>query len=130
MDTLNEREKTHGDFAKVAHAAKGLKHTFQRGGRRFTDVQAEALDLIATKLARIVCGDPNVIDHWEDIAGYARLVVRDLQRQSVANMAGSDELNMAAQAQAYEARTKAAGVPLYDEKSPLGVVGQIWRVPT
>ena len=90
MDILNEREQTHGDFAKVARVALTLKDTF-RGGRHMSVVQIEALDLIATKLARIVCGDPNVIDHWEDIAGYAILVVRDLRRQGVAKMSSDDE---------------------------------------
>ena len=79
-----------GDFAKVARVALKLKDTF-RGGRHMSVVQIEALDLIATKLARIVCGDPNVIDHWEDIAGYAILVVRDLRRQGVAKMSSDDE---------------------------------------
>ena len=87
MGILDEREKTHGDFAKVARAATDLKHSFRRSPGRMTDIQREALDLIATKLARIVCGDPNVRDHWEDIAGYANLVVRDLRRREIADMA-------------------------------------------
>jgi hypothetical protein len=91
MDILNKREQTHGDFAKVARVALKLKDTF-RGGGHMSVVQIEALDLIATKLARIVCGNPNVLDHWEDIAGYAILVVRDLRRQGVAKMSSNDEL--------------------------------------
>ena len=87
MDVLNEREKTHGDFAKVAATACALKQIFRRPARGLLPVQSEALDLIATKLARIVCGDPNVRDHWEDIAGYANLVVRDLRRREIADMA-------------------------------------------
>ena len=63
MDILNEREQTHGDFAKVARVALKLKDTF-RGGRHMSVVQ---------------------------IAGYAILVVRDLRRQGVAEMSGSDE---------------------------------------
>lgn len=35
--------------------------------------QREALELIATKIGRIVSGDPNHIDHWDDIIGYATL---------------------------------------------------------
>lgn len=30
--------------------------------------------MIAHKLARIAVGDPDVNDHWDDIAGYATLV--------------------------------------------------------
>ena len=39
-----------------------------------TEVQHEALEHIATKIARILSGDPNHADHWNDIQGYARLV--------------------------------------------------------
>ncbi len=35
--------------------------------------QRESLDLIATKIARILSGDPNHEDHWLDIEGYARI---------------------------------------------------------
>ena len=87
MDVLNEREKTHGDFAKVAEIATTLKRLFRKSKGQMSVTQTEALDLIATKLARIACGDPDVRDHWEDIAGYAQLVVRDLRRREIADMA-------------------------------------------
>lgn len=86
MDVLNEREKTHGDFAQVAHIASETRKLVM-GNYRYSDVQCEALTMIATKLARIACGDPDVRDHWEDIAGYAQLVVRDLRRRQIADMA-------------------------------------------
>lgn len=94
MEILNERAKTHGDFAKVAEIATTLKRLFRKSKGQLSVTQTEALDLIATKLARIACGDPNVRDHWEDIAGYAQLVARDLQRQSVAGMSSDDSLNV------------------------------------
>ena len=87
MDVLNEREKTHGDFAKVAHTANEIRGVLIEGADKHSVVQAEALTMIATKLARIACGDPNVRDHWEDIAGYAQLVVRDLRRREIADIA-------------------------------------------
>jgi hypothetical protein len=40
---------------------------------RLTDVQAESLEMIAVKLARILCGDPEYLDHWADVVGYAKL---------------------------------------------------------
>jgi hypothetical protein len=39
--------------------------------------QAEALDMIASKLSRIMC-NPNHKDSWHDIAGYATLVEETL----------------------------------------------------
>ena len=34
--------------------------------------------MITNKMARIVNGDPNYIDNWHDIAGYATLVEQEL----------------------------------------------------
>jgi hypothetical protein len=41
--------------------------------------QREACEMIAHKLGRIVNGDPNYADSWVDIAGYAQLVVNELE---------------------------------------------------
>ena len=46
-----------------------------------SDVQQEALDMIATKMARIVNGDPDKVDNWDDISGYAKLVSDVLQEE-------------------------------------------------
>lgn len=73
---LDERKKTHGDFTDHARITRNLKHvmTAELGWGRLMAVQAEALDMIAHKIGRILAGDPNVKDHWDDIAGYATLV--------------------------------------------------------
>jgi hypothetical protein len=104
MEILDEREKTHGDFAKVANASNQIRGVLIQGADKHSAVQAEALTMIATKLARIVCGDPDERDHWEDIAGYAQLVVRDLRRQQIADMCPSDALNVPAQLHPLEAK--------------------------
>lgn len=72
-EILVEREKTHGDFAMVSNVAQEIKGALRWGSIELKPRQREALDLIATKMARIVCGDPNKSDHWEDIIGYAAL---------------------------------------------------------
>lgn len=41
---------------------------------KLNPMQSESLDMIAHKIGRIIAGDPNVEDHWRDIAGYATLV--------------------------------------------------------
>ena len=41
--------------------------------------QVEALDMIATKIARILNGNPDHVDSWIDIAGYATLVADRLK---------------------------------------------------
>jgi len=42
--------------------------------------QQEALEMIAHKIARILNGDPNYVDSWVDIAGYAKLVADRLAK--------------------------------------------------
>jgi hypothetical protein len=72
-----ERKKTHGDWAMQSRTANRLKELLRREGSsnwdRMTPSQQEALDMIATKISRILTGDPNEPDHWNDIAGYAHL---------------------------------------------------------
>ena len=79
--TLNEREKTHGDFAITSLVAQDIKKIFAYHGDQFcADVVKESLDMIATKIGRIVSGNWREIDHWRDIAGYAELVVHHLEK--------------------------------------------------
>lgn len=77
-DILDEREKTHGDFYRVAGTAQELKDVMRRGKnwKTLDDTQREALEMIASKIGRILSGNPHEADHWRDIAGYATLVER------------------------------------------------------
>jgi len=78
-DILNEREKTHGDFDRVANLYNALKMEVtwslddKVGEHKITYKHILPIDMILLKLARIICGDPNHPDHWDDIAGYAML---------------------------------------------------------
>jgi hypothetical protein len=74
-DVLEERQTTHGDFHDTARIAQALKVVVRSGPswRCMDAAQREAVEHICTKLARIVSGDNNAPDHWDDVAGYARL---------------------------------------------------------
>lgn len=75
-ELLSERGKTHGEYADHAQYTQSIK-AFMRGTRswnKLNDMQREALEMIAHKVGRILAGDPSFRDHWDDIAGYARLV--------------------------------------------------------
>lgn len=66
---LIEREKTHGSFAKNAEVFNNLCNSVPdvlKGRQRL------ALTMIFAKIARAM-QTPHVKDHWEDIAGYAKL---------------------------------------------------------
>lgn len=75
---LIEREKTHGSFRNNAMISQEFKAIFARTQRGYADAitnvsHLEALDMIALKLSRILSGQANFKDHWDDIAGYAKL---------------------------------------------------------
>lgn len=77
-DILDERQKTHGDFDLTAMIAQELKYAMRRGKNwsEMDDTEREALEMIATKIGRILSGNPHEVDHWRDIAGYAALIER------------------------------------------------------
>jgi hypothetical protein len=82
--TLAERGNRYGDFADHARLCQDLKSLMQNFApaswttsaqwNHLSDVQKQALEVIADKIARILSGDPNYADNWHDIQGYAKLV--------------------------------------------------------
>lgn len=84
-ETLAERARTHGDFEHVAKMSQNLKH-MMKSTRAFQDLDfymAESLEAIAAKIARILSGNARELDHWRDIAGYATLAVRQIERDEM-----------------------------------------------
>ncbi len=71
---LVERAKTHGDFVLNATISQKIKEAIAWGDvKGMKPVHREALDMIALKISRICSGQANYADHWDDIAGYAKL---------------------------------------------------------
>jgi hypothetical protein len=75
LPLLMTREHTHGSFHDNAALSQTLKGCFRTLAQwnRMEPEQRESIDLMCTKLARIMTGDPLVKDHWDDIGGYAQL---------------------------------------------------------
>lgn len=69
---LIEREGTHGLFSNNAEIWKGLWKVVAPFKSRLTRDHELALDMIFLKISRAM-QQPNVKDHWDDIAGYAKL---------------------------------------------------------
>lgn len=79
-DTLKDRGERYGNFEDHAMITQRLKQV----AREFSEKSAtrdkmdvhhwEALDMIFHKIGRILNGDPDYVDNWHDIAGYATLV--------------------------------------------------------
>lgn len=70
-----ERGKTHGSFITNALISQGLKDVIRgsSGWDELNDVHKEALDMICLKISRIMSGQADHADHWDDISGYAYL---------------------------------------------------------
>lgn len=82
--TLAARGAQYGEFKWQAHIAQRLKDLMRGeadGWDKLAPDQAEALEMIAHKIARILNGNPNYHDSWHDIAGYATLVADRLAQE-------------------------------------------------
>lgn len=82
--TLAERGKRYGSFLNHARIAQGLKDVMWEAPKweYLAEDQMQALEVIADKIARILNGDPDYIDNWHDIQGYAKLVEDRLNENS------------------------------------------------
>ena len=80
---LDARAEQYGSFMQSSDTTiriKSIMHNaVARNAVHLYPDQLQALDMIATKISRIVHGNPNHLDSWVDIAGYAQLVADRLQ---------------------------------------------------
>ena len=86
-ETLEDRGNNYGEYKDQAALSQQIKRVF-RDAASYPDLltyQRESLDMIANKLARILNGNPAYADSWHDIAGYATLVVTELNKPTEVN---------------------------------------------
>lgn len=78
---LSERAETYGTFVGHAKITQAVKQAMRNSPNWavLSDSQQEALEMIAHKIGRILNGDPNFQDSWDDLVGYARLIADELQ---------------------------------------------------
>ena len=88
-ETLTQRGERYGKFADNAELAQRLKGVMARGRSvdKLSYAQEEALHQIAAKISRILTGDPDYIDNWHDIAGYAKLAEEDINERAMESKA-------------------------------------------
>jgi hypothetical protein len=79
---LNERQSSHGDYEEGAAVSQAMLDIAMSGSSypNCSPAMRESIHMIIHKLHRIVTGNPATKDHWDDIAGYARLISRILER--------------------------------------------------
>jgi len=82
-ETLKDRERRYGTFKHGAMIAQNLKFemTCSQNWELLSCDKREALQMIVTKISRILNGDPYHADNWHDIAGYATLIEDELNEQ-------------------------------------------------
>lgn len=86
--TLKQRGKTHGDYTDHARITQELKATVdheldlrsQRGQPPLEATARESIDMILHKIGRIIAGQWDEKDHWQDIAGYATITEQRIQK--------------------------------------------------
>ena len=81
-----ERNDAHGDphiQFECAQALKGILSIFEERAGRLSrgknTTRDESLDMIATKLSRLVCGS-DTQDAWLDLAGYALIAAEKAEK--------------------------------------------------
>lgn len=74
--TLLERGDRYGTFEENATVAQLLKDVVRSSSNWATMAhdQREAVDMVLSKISRLTTGDPDYLDNWHDIAGYAQLI--------------------------------------------------------
>lgn len=77
---LAERGTTYGEYPVGAKIAIDMFDVAQASPsyRKMTAAQQYAVFMILAKLSRALNGDPNHIDDWADVVGYATLVLNTL----------------------------------------------------
>jgi predicted ArsR family transcriptional regulator len=80
---LDDRAKDYGKFiegAEIMQMLKRMVHGYiEKRGTPLAFDQREAIDMMIHKLGRVINGNPDKVDHWTDIAGYATLVAERLE---------------------------------------------------
>jgi hypothetical protein len=78
---LDERGTRYGPATEQFPLAQNIKSAMRSHPKwdELPYVVRETLEMIATKISRIITGDPLYDDNWIDIAGYAQIVVRDAE---------------------------------------------------
>jgi len=70
-----ENAQTNGSFAATSTMSQTLKDVMRSSPNwdQLSDSQKESLELIAQRVARVLIGDKDYREHWNDVAGYAML---------------------------------------------------------
>jgi hypothetical protein len=82
-EILEDRENDYGTFALLALLSQSLKKRVSSHDdwALLAPDKRESIEMILHKIARIVTGNSNKKDSWDDIAGYAILISKTLEEK-------------------------------------------------
>lgn len=80
---LEDRGSRYGDFGVQAQTAQAIREAFQKSQNweYLPPYMREGLDLVATKISRMLCGDYMYMDNVVDILGYMTLVKTEMEKE-------------------------------------------------
>ena len=78
---LAQRGERYGLFIEHARITQNIKSAMANtpNWAALSADKKECLEMLAHKMGRILNGDPDYIDNWDDIAGYSTLVAKNLR---------------------------------------------------
>lgn len=82
---LEERGQNYGDYKAVAALSQVLEDAVRKAAQ-YPNMPAhhkESIKMILQKISRLVNGNFNHKDGWDDIAGYARLISIEIERNAL-----------------------------------------------
>ncbi len=80
-EIITERGNRYGEFQHHALITQNIKKAMRcsPNWNSLADDQTECLEMLAHKMGRILNGDPDYLDSWDDLEGYVRLVSNRLR---------------------------------------------------
>ena len=74
--TLAERGSRYGEYDEQARISQNIKAALRdsKNWDTLPPIIKDALEMIASKISRVLNGDPLYDDSWHDIGGFAKLV--------------------------------------------------------
>lgn len=78
---IDTRQGVHGEFMENSRCTWEIMRALQdeRNWSVLPDHMKHALYMVAHKMARVLAGNPEEPDHWDDMAGYATLVAQRIR---------------------------------------------------
>lgn len=85
MQLLEKRQTEYGDYRMQCSVKQPLLATAINAPNwpRLTNSQQESINMIFTKISRVLTGNPDHVDNWDDIAGYATLISKQIKGEII-----------------------------------------------